>query len=299
MSIRLTRKRVIGLAIFATLVVASGVAFGGIPASNGAIQGCYRTAGGANQGELRVVNAAADCRNNETSISFNQRGVAGATGPAGAIGATGPKGDTGAPGAVGPAGAKGDPGAKGDTGSPGATGAAGSIGATGDTGATGPAGATGATGATGAQGPAGAQGAGGSGAITSTTVFGISPPAQGGTFDTASATPVLDVPGWGTLAVTCYQNSTQFQYSFDAGFPLLQMFIGENGAGALGIWFDAGTRTVAGGATRHVWAVNYDTNGVTGLSAIAVTKPGVVRMTLAVRRVAGGCQVFATAQVSE
>lgn len=158
MVLRLTRKRVVSLAIFVGLVIASGVAYASIPASNGALNGCYRTGGGANQGEFRIVENSASCRSNETALTFNQQGVAGAKGDTGATGAPGPqgvKGDTGA------TGLKGDTGATGATGPQGVKGDTGSAGATGATGATGPAGATGQTGATGPAGPTGAQGASG------------------------------------------------------------------------------------------------------------------------------------------
>lgn len=62
---------------------------------------------------LRVVHSAADCRHDESALSWNvegpagKRGRRGATGPTGATGpggATGPAGSTGATGATGPAG---------------------------------------------------------------------------------------------------------------------------------------------------------------------------------------------------
>lgn len=152
MSIRLTRNRVVGFAMLVAIVVAGGVAYASIPASNGTLHGCYRTAGGDNQGQLRIVENASNCRNNETPLTFNQQGVAG---PAGPTGATGPTGAAGATGATGPAGPKGDKGDKGDAGAAGATGA---TGATGPAGANGTQGLTGDTGATGPPGPAGATG---------------------------------------------------------------------------------------------------------------------------------------------
>jgi hypothetical protein len=139
-------------------------------------------------GQVRIVNAASDCKAQETHIQWNiigsqgpkgDTGDTGAIGPAGPAGEKGPKGDTGAQGAKGDTGATGAQGDKGDTG---ATGAIGPVGATGpqgevgpqglqgllglqgpkgDTGATGPAGPQGAkgdTGATGATGPQGATG---------------------------------------------------------------------------------------------------------------------------------------------
>jgi hypothetical protein len=67
----------------------------------------------------------------QTVVSWNANGVAGATGATGASGATGPSGANGAPGATGPSGADGHDGATGTTGPTGANGAAGSTGATG------------------------------------------------------------------------------------------------------------------------------------------------------------------------
>jgi hypothetical protein len=134
MSIRVTRKRVVFLAVLAALMTAGGVAYATIPASDGTINGCYRTAAGDNQGQLRIVDNGSSCRSNETAIQFSQQGIAGPAGPTGPTGATGPtgpvgpvgpqggKGDTGAAGATGPQGPQGDPGGKGDTGATGATG---------------------------------------------------------------------------------------------------------------------------------------------------------------------------------
>jgi hypothetical protein len=58
------------------------------------IHACYNT----NSGQLRRVSAPAECRNNETSLSWN------ASGPAGPQGPQGPAGPQGAEGAVGPQG---------------------------------------------------------------------------------------------------------------------------------------------------------------------------------------------------
>ncbi len=65
------------------LMFAGGIAYATIPASDGTINGCYRTAGGDNQGQLRIVDNASSCRSNETAIQFNQQGVAGPAGPPG------------------------------------------------------------------------------------------------------------------------------------------------------------------------------------------------------------------------
>ena len=68
------------------------------------IQACQKNS----TGELRVVNAAGDCKQNETAIAWN---VQGAAGPPGPTGDTGPQGPTGA---TGPAGPQGPPGQSGD-----------------------------------------------------------------------------------------------------------------------------------------------------------------------------------------
>jgi hypothetical protein len=94
-------------------------------------------------GDLRIVSSASDCKHHEGELTWNVEGPTGPAGPAGPPGATGPAGPKGDPGAAGPSGAKGD------------TGATGPAGAKGDTGAAGPAGAAGPTGPTGATGPAG------------------------------------------------------------------------------------------------------------------------------------------------
>ena len=158
MSIRVTRKRVVFLTMLAALVTAGGVAYASIPASNGTLNGCYRTAGGDNQGQLRIVDSASSCRSNETSLTFNQQGVAGPAGPTGPAGPAGPAGPTGSTGATGATGAQGATGATGDKGAIGPSGPQGLKGDTGATGATGPTGATGQTGATGPTGGSGLSG---------------------------------------------------------------------------------------------------------------------------------------------
>ncbi len=53
------------------------------------------------QGNVRIVSAASECRNNETAITWSETG---AVGPQGPQGEPGPKGDKGDPGEQGPAG---------------------------------------------------------------------------------------------------------------------------------------------------------------------------------------------------
>ena len=55
------------------------------------IQACYNNTNGA----LRRVNSAADCKNHETSISWNMAGPAGPPGPQGPAGVQGPVGPQG------------------------------------------------------------------------------------------------------------------------------------------------------------------------------------------------------------
>jgi len=61
----------VGLA--ALVVALGGVAFATIPDSSGTIHSCYNPAG-----NLRVVESANGCRNNETPLAWNQQGPPGA-----------------------------------------------------------------------------------------------------------------------------------------------------------------------------------------------------------------------------
>ena len=60
----LRSKRAVALAAFGALVVAVGVAYAAIPDSAGVVNTCYKNGNGA----LRAVDAAADCRMNETHL---------------------------------------------------------------------------------------------------------------------------------------------------------------------------------------------------------------------------------------
>jgi hypothetical protein len=101
----------------AVVVLGAGAAAvsAAIPDGQGVIHSCYSNG----QGHMRVVDSTEECRPNESSLAFNQKGPKGDQGP---IGPVGPAGPTGATGAVGPAGPKGD---KGDQGDPGPQGPAG------------------------------------------------------------------------------------------------------------------------------------------------------------------------------
>ena len=153
-ALRLGALRVPAIAL-AILAGASGVAAATTVlehTSTTVIQACEKLG----SGRLRIVNSPAQCRHDETAISWNVEGPAGATG---ATGATGPAG------ATVPAGTSGATGSQGAAGSDGATGTAGAVGPTGPLGpqgVTGPPGAGGDAGATGPSGPMGATGPSGS-----------------------------------------------------------------------------------------------------------------------------------------
>src|SRR5262245_53035209 len=113
----LNMRFVVPWALVAVLV-AGGVAVAatsGIVGPDGTINGCYRD-GGNQQGELRVVSDGAECRPNESPISWNQVGPAGPPGPQGQAGPSGP---------TGPAGPQGPTGSQGPAGPPGPSGLAG------------------------------------------------------------------------------------------------------------------------------------------------------------------------------
>src|SRR3954463_3150752 len=72
----------------AAIVAAAGIALATIPSSNGVIHGCYQK----NSGNLRLVDAPADCRAPEIAVSWNQKGEPGGQGPQGQQGAAGKDG---------------------------------------------------------------------------------------------------------------------------------------------------------------------------------------------------------------
>ena len=133
------RWTILIVAGMAVLAVAAGASYAsrkiaakGIPDANGVIHGCFK-----NNGDLRVVKKNTACKNNETSLSWNQTGPRGAAGPPGAAGPAGAPGSRGDKGATGAQGPKGDTGSSGSKGDKGATGAQGPKGATGVAGANG------------------------------------------------------------------------------------------------------------------------------------------------------------------
>ena len=128
------RRRLLLACVGTILVVSVGIAYAAIPDANGVINGCYSSG----QGQLRVIDTAKGetCKNNETAISWNQKG------PKGDQGIQGPKGDTGETGATGATGPEGPQGPQGETGATGATGVQGAQGVPGPQGAVGADGGT-------------------------------------------------------------------------------------------------------------------------------------------------------------
>jgi hypothetical protein len=148
-----------GLVLAAAL--AGGVAYATIPASDGMINGCYRTSLDDQKGQLRIVDDPASCRSNEMAIQWSQegpqgiqgiQGIQGVQGETGATGAQGPKGDKGDTGDTGAAGTNGTNGADGEDGQPGTNGIDGVDGAPGANGTNGTDGAPGANGTNGTDG---------------------------------------------------------------------------------------------------------------------------------------------------
>jgi hypothetical protein len=210
------RVRWAALGAIAAALAMGGIAYASIPGPDGVINGCY-----GSTGALRVIDSAATCKSNETSLNWNKGGP---TGPQGPVGPRGDKGDTGATGAPG------------DTGPTGPTGPTGATGATGDTGATGPTGPTGAgfqfTTATGNPGPTlssngtyfvtaridistGANPLVGECSVQAASLplndffnTAISGPAEGGfSFAASGMLRVTGAPGPITLVVSCVDNS--------------------------------------------------------------------------------------------
>jgi hypothetical protein len=90
-----TNSRLIStLSVFAVIALGAPLAFGQ------AIQACRNSA----NGQLRQVETPADCKNNETPVTWN---IVGPQGPAGPTGATGAAGSTGATGQQGSPGTPG------------------------------------------------------------------------------------------------------------------------------------------------------------------------------------------------
>ena len=88
---RLTRKAIIVVIAVLGALVAGAIAYAAIPDANGVIRGCYQK----NNGKLRVVSSADDCRNSERAIRWSQQGPRGPDGPQGRPGPPGPPGPQG------------------------------------------------------------------------------------------------------------------------------------------------------------------------------------------------------------
>ena len=148
------RPRALLLVGGAAIAASAAVAYAAIPSASGVINACYRD-NGNDSGQVRIVDGADDCRNNEKHISWNQVGPQGPKGDKGDKGDTGATGATGATGPQGPQGERGPQGLQGETGPQGPQGERGPQGETGATGQQGPAGATGPQGPQGPPGPSG------------------------------------------------------------------------------------------------------------------------------------------------
>ena len=104
-------RTAIGLVAVLAALAAGGIASATIPDSGGVIHGCYSKASSTSPppGSLRVIDTGLgqSCALNEVSLTWNQQGVKGATGPQGPqgpTGAQGPPGAQGQKGATGPSG---------------------------------------------------------------------------------------------------------------------------------------------------------------------------------------------------
>jgi hypothetical protein len=86
------------------LTVVGGVAL----AQGDIIEACMKS-----NGEIRIVDAAGNCKSNETALSWNVIGPVGPQGPQGDPGPQGPEGPTGPTGPQGPPGPTGPQGAPG------------------------------------------------------------------------------------------------------------------------------------------------------------------------------------------
>lgn len=87
-------KRILLVLVVTGVALGAGIAYGSIPDSSGVIHGCYSKSSSTSvpPGSLRVIDTGLgqSCGQNEGTLSWNQQGVKGATGPKGATGAPGP-----------------------------------------------------------------------------------------------------------------------------------------------------------------------------------------------------------------
>jgi hypothetical protein len=107
------------IAVVAVVIAAAlgGVAWAGIPGSDGVIHSCYNAASNPS-GQLRVIDsdAGTKCAKNEKALSFNQTGPKGDKGDQGIQGIPGPQGLRGPAGADGIDGTNGTNGINGTNG---------------------------------------------------------------------------------------------------------------------------------------------------------------------------------------
>src|SRR5688500_18442827 len=90
------------LSAVSALAIGGGIAWAAVQDSSGVITGCYDSR--YRTGNLRIIDASAECLRGETRITWNQQGQPGTQGEAGAPGAAGPAGPQGEDGDAGPAG---------------------------------------------------------------------------------------------------------------------------------------------------------------------------------------------------
>ena len=107
-------KTILTLVVVAAFVASTVATVAIVSAQGDTIIACVNN---KSQGkDLRIVDSADDCRNNETPLEWNKQGPPGADGEDGTPGATGMTGMTGLAGADGADGEDGTPGATGMTG---------------------------------------------------------------------------------------------------------------------------------------------------------------------------------------
>jgi type VI secretion system secreted protein Hcp len=101
------KRRILIGAAFVAVLAAAGTTYA--LAASGASTTQTINACVSGNGDIRLVSAAANCRHNESPISWNTVGPAGQIGPAGAAGRDGRDGQTGPAGPAGPAGTSSNP----------------------------------------------------------------------------------------------------------------------------------------------------------------------------------------------
>jgi collagen triple helix repeat protein len=226
-NIRTTHRIVIGGALVAVVAAgSSAVAFAANqqPAST-VYKGCLTHATGTVYNIHLNPSTAPKCLSQDTQITWNQTGPAGAPGATGAPGAQGRKGDTGLQGPTGIAGPKGPTGIagpKGDTGTVGPQGATGSAGLTGSPGATGTIGLTGPQGAKGDIGPQGPAGAAGSANVVTTGVRGAG---------LGDSVVLVDRDGMSLVVVCTATSATMEMYPSTSADPAMSAVVDSHEGG--------------------------------------------------------------------